>query len=73
MSRVWSSIYTLTGPLPEMQNAGATQTKLDVASKARPEAGHKFKNFILQKGSPVDQGQLRGSCFPQPPPAALPA
>ena len=28
-----------------MQNAGAIQTKFDVASKARPEAGHKIQKF----------------------------
>ena len=44
-------------------------------SRARhgPRMDIKFKNFILQKGSPVNQGQLRGSCFPQSPSAALPA
>ena len=38
-------LYTLTGPLPEMQNAGAIRTKFDVASKARPGAGHKIQKF----------------------------
>ena len=48
-----------------MQNAGATRSEIDVASKLRPEDGHKIKNFILQEGSWSSEDRIKGSLLPQ--------
>ena len=59
------TFYTLTGPLPEMQNAGAIQTKLDVASKVRPGAGHKIQKFYPPGIVSGRQRSAEGILLPQ--------